>query len=106
MVECFLCSVGRVLLSFAISTPSRTVYDNSKCNALSFKPSLCSYGLDFPRAPKQKPIMIALAGSNSDLYFCAMCQPQTEDHNEGIYGVRDEFFFHNVDLDDSNGGQL
>ena len=28
MVECFFYSVGRVLLSFAISTPLRTVYDN------------------------------------------------------------------------------
>ena len=37
MVECFLCSVGRVLLSFAISTPLRTVYDNIEMQCSIFQ---------------------------------------------------------------------
>lgn len=38
MVECFLCSIGRVLLSFAISTPLRTVYDNIEMQCSIFQP--------------------------------------------------------------------
>jgi hypothetical protein len=37
MVECFLRSVGRVLLSFAISTPLRTVYDNIEMQCSIFQ---------------------------------------------------------------------